>query len=72
MAGRFCIVFQMNKAREISNFKEYQTTFLVQNTKKVDPETFSSWVNDIFQRSKSCLISVDEHNIRKIVIKVFR
>jgi len=27
IAGRFCIVFQMIKAREISNFQEYQNIF---------------------------------------------
>jgi len=27
IARRFYIVFQMNKAREISNFQEYQTKF---------------------------------------------
>jgi len=39
--GRFCIVFQISKAREISNFQEHQTKFWDQCAlKKADPETF--------------------------------
>jgi len=49
MAGRFHIVFQMNKPKKISNFQEYQTKFWDQYTlKKADPETFTFWVNNIF------------------------
>jgi len=51
IAWRFYIVFQMNKAREISDFREYQTKFWDQCTlKKADPETFPFWVNDIFAK----------------------
>ena len=50
-AGFFYIVFQMNKAKNISNFPEYQTKFWDQHTlKKADPETFSFWVNYIFPK----------------------
>jgi len=51
IAGRFYIVFQMNKAKAISNFKEYQIEFGDQHaSKKVDPETFCFWVNDFFAK----------------------
>jgi len=43
----------MNRAREISIFQEYHTTFWDQYTsKKADPKTFAFWVNGIF--AKKC------------------
>jgi len=39
----------MNTEKKISNFEEYQTKFWDEYTlKKVDPEMFSFWVNNIF------------------------
>jgi len=57
IAGRFCIVFQMNNTKEISNFREYQNKFWDQYTisKKNDPETFSFWVNNIFAKKQVLL-----------------
>ena len=63
----------MNKAREISNFLEYQTIFCDQYTlKKADPETFSFLVNNTLQRRNPCFIIVHKCNFLKVVIKVIR
>jgi len=49
IAGRFYVVFQMKKTREISNFQEYQTKFLGQYSLKLTQRhLFSFWVNNIF------------------------
>jgi len=56
IAGRFCIVFQMNEAGEISNFQQYQTKFWDQYIpNEANPETFSFWVNYIFAEKKSLI-----------------
>jgi len=48
IAGHFCIVFQMNMARDISRLQEYQARFWAQYTlKNTDPETVSFRINDI-------------------------
>jgi len=41
IAGRFYIVFQMSKAREISNFQGYQSKFW-------DQYIWESWLRDVF------------------------
>jgi len=59
MAGRFYIVFQMDKAKNISDFQAYQTKFRNQySLNKADPKTFSFWVNNIFAKKQSCFILV--------------
>jgi len=46
--GLFCIVFQMCKAREISNFQEDQTKFCHHySLEKAGPVMFSFWGNDV-------------------------
>ena len=55
MAGRFCIVFQMNKMK-ISNFQECWTNFLAQYIlKKADPNvtSFISLYNVAHESSQS-------------------
>jgi len=51
--GRFYIVSQINKAREISNFQEYQTKFWDVYLTKADPERFSFWVNYIYAKKQA-------------------
>jgi len=54
IAGRFCTVFQMIKAREIPNLQECHTRFWEQYTlKKAHPETFSFWANHIFAKKQA-------------------
>ena len=60
-------VFQMKKAKEISNFREYQSKFEDQYTlKKADTETFSFLVNDMF--ANRCLLSVHHFMFHILII----
>jgi len=57
----------MKKAKEISNFREYQSKFEDQYTlKKADTETFSFLVNDMF--ANRCLLSVHHFMFHILII----
>jgi len=42
-AGRICFVFQMNKAREIQNFRNIGTNFGTNKLRKLTQGRFNSW-----------------------------
>jgi len=53
---QFYIVFQANKAREISKFQVYQTKFWDKYiSKKADSGLFSFWVNAFSQKEANLI-----------------